>query len=393
MKQFFEMLEASHNLNYWIYDKNGKLLESNCNSSAIEAFFSAGVSGKQEMLLRGQESYLPVLLGLPLGLVWIATFEKQGEQLLRCSVLGPALHTEISLRDMEEAFVTYPIPSKWKNDFIQILRNLPVLSITSLTRVAVMLHYQVTGEKISNLDVQSLVKPEITEDAKKRVAFRETYMMEQKLLAHVREGNLNFHPTISEAQGLNTKYLINKETNLNQLNTNLIIFTSLCARAAIESGILPDIAYSIAENYTQRLSFSESVTHSESIGHAMYREFIQLVHDNKQRTNMDKPIRNCCDYIGLHLEDELSMEILSHRVGYTPNYLSQKFTQEMGMTPSDYIRKMRIDRACQLLITTDLPIPEIGLRLRFCNRGYFSAVFKELMGMTPVEYRKQYQSL
>ncbi len=391
--QFFEMLEASHGLSHWLYDKEGILLDTNCSSKAIEAFFSAGTGGKQEMLQLAASQRMPVLLGLPLGLVWIACFEKQGENLLHCHVLGPALHTEISLHDMEEAMELYHIPGDFRKDFLDIMRSLPVLSTTSLTRVAVMLHFAITAEKISALDVLSLVTPEIVSDAQKRVEYRETYMIEQKLLGNVRNGNLNFHPTIAEAQGLNSKLLITENTELPQLNQHLSIFTALCARAAIEGGILPDMAYALSENYIQRLTHSDSVSQSESIGFTMYRDFIQLVHDNSRRADLSKPIRNCCDYIGMHLEDELTMDILSHRVGYTPNYLSQKFTQELGLNPSDYIRKMRIDRACQLLITTDLPIPEIGLRLRFCNRSYFSAVFKELMGMTPVEYRSQYQSL
>ncbi len=393
ISHLFEMLHTSHGLNYWIYDNHGKLLENGCNSHALDAFFSAGANGKQEMLQRGQESSLPVLLGLPLGLVWIAAFEREQDTLKRCYVLGPALHTEVSLRDIEQVMITYHIPKNWQQEFVDIIRNLPVLSITSLTRTAIMLHYSITGEKISSWDVTSLVTPEITDQPDSRTKRRNTYLTEQKLLGNVRDGNLNFRVVLSEAQDLGDSVLLHTGSPLSDFNTSLTIFTALCARAAIEGGISPDVAYAMSESYIERIHTSESIKQSESIGHTMYREFIQLVHDAKQRTDLSKPIRNCCDYIGLHLEDELTMDILAHRVGYTVNYLSRKFTEEVGMPPSDYIKKVRIDRACLLLISTDLPIPEIGFRLRFCNRSYFSAVFKGLMGMTPVEYREQYQIL
>lgn len=389
----FEMLEASHGLNHWIYDGNGVYLESGSDSQALQAFFSAGTNGRQKMLQLGQESDLPALLGLPLSLVWVAAFEKEQGQLKRCYVLGPALHTEVSLREIREATETYRIPGSWQQEFAQIIRSLPVLSVTSLTRVAVMLHYGVSGEKIDPLDVISLASPENTSDALQRTERRRTYMAEQKLLSNIREGNLNFRDALAEAQALGPDVMILAETPLEQLNTSLTVFTALCIRAAIEGGMTPELAYAMGESYIQRIRSSESISQSERIGHTMYREFVQRVHDIRQRSDLSKPIRSCCDYIGLHLEDELTMDILARRVGYTVNYLSRKFTEEVGLTPSDYIKKVRIDRACLLLMTTDLPIPEIAFRLCFCNRGYFSSVFKKQLGMTPVEYRKRYQTL
>ncbi len=389
----FEMLEASHGLQHWVYDSSGVCLEAGSDSQALQAFFSAGTGGKQEMLQRGLESDMPVLLGLPLSLVWVAVFEKEQGNLKNCYVLGPALHTEVSHREIREAMQAYRIPENWQQEFTDIIRSLPVLSVTSLTRTAVMLHYAVTGDAISNLDVVSLAHPENTADAPVRTQRRHIYMAEQKLLSNVRTGNLNFRDALAEAQALGPGVMLMAPTPLAQLNASLTVFTALCIRAAIEGGITPEVAYSLGETYMQRIGSSNSLSQSEGIGHTMYREFIQMVHDAKQRSDLSKPIRSCCDYIGLHMEDELTMDILARRVGYTVNYLSRKFTEEVGLTPSDYIRKVRIDRACRLLMTTDLSIPEIGFRLQFCNRGYFSAVFKSQMGMTPVEYRRRYQTL
>ncbi len=393
VRLLFEALETSHSLMHWIYDHDGNCLETGSDSKPLQAFFSAGTGGKQEMLQRGQESDMPVLLGFPLGLVWVAAFEKEQGQLKNCYVLGPVLHTEVSLREIRQAMETYHIPKSWEQEFTNIIRSLPVLSVTSLTRVAVMLHYGVTGEKIDALDVVNLASPENSSDAAQRTGRRHTYMAEQKLLSHVREGNLNFRDALREAQALGPEVMILAGSPLEQLNISLTIFTSLCIRSAIEGGITPELAYAMGESYIQRIGSSESVSQSESIGHTMYREFVQMVHDARQRSDLSKPIRSCCDYIGLHLEDDLTMDILARRAGYTVNYLSRKFTEEVGLTPSDYIKKVRIDRACLLLMTTDLPVPEIGFRLQFCNRGYFSAVFKSQMGMTPVEYRKRYQNI
>ncbi len=385
-----ELLYTSHGLYHWLYDDKGTCLQTNSPGSALDAFFSAGTGGKQEMLLRGAAGEKPVLLGLPLGLVWAAAFEHRADGLYRCHVLGPALHTAITQRDIQQALETYHIPVSWQQEFADILHSLPVLSVAELTRTAVMLHSALTGEALAMADVLPLVAAEPADRDSPGAEVLHIHRAEQKLLDNVRKGHLDYQPALAQARALAPEGLLDAGDPA-PLRAALQVFCVLCVRAAIEGGVSPEMAYASGEKFATRLAGCSQPTQLESTGEAMYRDFIQRVYDTRQRTDLSRPIRSCCDYILLHTEEALTLEHLARRVGYTVNYLSRKFTQEVGMPPSDYIKKARIDRACLLLITTDLPVPEIAAQLRFCNRGYFSAVFKGQMGMTPVEYRQRYQ--
>ncbi len=387
----FEMLEASHGLIHWVYDPEGNCLASNSRSTALENFLEQG-AGKEAFLAHGHQSGAPLLLALPLGLVWVVVYERQEDKLQRCYVLGPALHTEVSMRGIVGALDKYKIPQDWKSGFMRLIQSLPVLSVTSLRRAAVMLYYAVTNEKINVLDILSITAdqekaPEIPSNRDRH----RTYLAEQRLLDNVRQGNLDYQSALSESATLSTGVRVKTDTPEVQVRTTQIVFISLCVRAAIEGGLIPDIAYSLGDSYIQRVNDAEDVNRMGAIGHEMYHRFIQLVHDSKARPQLSKPVQTICDYISLHIQEPLPLEDLAQRVGYSSSYLARMFHQEMGLSLTEHIKKARIQRACLLLTATQESIPEISRRLQFCNRGYFSRVFKEEMGVTPVEYRKEHQ--
>ena len=65
--------------------------------------------------------------------------------------------------------------------------------------------------------------------------------------------------------------------------------------------------------------------------------------------------------------------------------LTRLFKQAEGMTPQEYARTLRMERACELLGDTDLSMAEIAARLGFARQGSFSEAFKERFGATPQE--------
>lgn len=388
----FDMLAASHGLDHWVYNAQGECLRTSSKSMVLDTILAHG-GGKRELLEMGQAGNTPILLTLPLGLVWIVAFERQEDRLERAYVLGPAFHTEISIRGIVGALERYKIPQGWKLGFMDMMKKLPVLSISSLRRAAVMLHLAVNDEAISILDVifrETEPASDGTDQIERKDRHR-TYMAEQNLLNNVRKGNLDYQSALVEAGAISYGVQTKTSTSVDHVRISEIVFISLCVRAAIEGGLTPEIAYSTGDAYIQQINDTEDITRMGNIGHSMYQTFIQMVHNHKQKVVLSKPVQTCCDYINLHLEDELTMEMVSQRVGYTANYLAKRFTKEVGISPTQYIQRARIDRACQMLVTTPYSIPEISQRLHFCNRGYFSRVFKEQMGVTPVEYRNKNQ--
>jgi AraC-like DNA-binding protein len=73
----------------------------------------------------------------------------------------------------------------------------------------------------------------------------------------------------------------------------------------------------------------------------------------------------------------------------SPKYFSSFFSKTFTISFVQFINNYRIDQACILLKTTDLPILEIAFEVGFENISYFTKKFKELKGYTPKEYRKK----
>lgn len=96
------------------------------------------------------------------------------------------------------------------------------------------------------------------------------------------------------------------------------------------------------------------------------------------------PIR---EYIQEHYQDDITIHDISELFNITPNYFSQLFKKEVGMTFTEYVTTLRVDHACELLRQTDLPIAEIAEKSGYEDYFYFSRVFKKLMGISPSLYR------
>ena len=94
--------------------------------------------------------------------------------------------------------------------------------------------------------------------------------------------------------------------------------------------------------------------------------------------------------INAHIDDpDLNVERLSSEVGVSRAHLHRKMKDLIGMTPSDYIRNIRLKRACELLKRPDIEVTQVAYRIGFTSQPHFSSHFKRYTGFTPSEYREK----
>ena len=74
----------------------------------------------------------------------------------------------------------------------------------------------------------------------------------------------------------------------------------------------------------------------------------------------------------------------------SPVYVSRLFKQETGETFTDYITKVRIEKAKELLSYSAVKVYDVGRRTGYFNPRYFYRVFKNITGYTPSEYRREF---
>lgn len=82
------------------------------------------------------------------------------------------------------------------------------------------------------------------------------------------------------------------------------------------------------------------------------------------------------------------LKAVSREFNYSPAYVSVLFKRELGIHFNEYIRQLRIRVACDLLSSGDMSVDEIGFAVGYNNPAPFRSNFKELMRLTPTNYRR-----
>ena len=95
------------------------------------------------------------------------------------------------------------------------------------------------------------------------------------------------------------------------------------------------------------------------------------------------------DYLTEHYAQDFSMADLSARVGMTESSFSRFFSRTTGNSFTDFVNRLRINRACQLLMETDRYITNVCYDVGFNNVANFNRRFLQIKGMTPKEFRRQ----
>lgn len=95
-------------------------------------------------------------------------------------------------------------------------------------------------------------------------------------------------------------------------------------------------------------------------------------------------------YIDQNISNDLNIELLSEVVHMNRYYFSTFFKKYVGETPIQYITRKRVALAIHLLKTTNLNILDVATESGFNNAANFNRVFKQMVGRTPTEFRKEY---
>lgn len=93
-------------------------------------------------------------------------------------------------------------------------------------------------------------------------------------------------------------------------------------------------------------------------------------------------------YIRLHYSEDLTLNTLADLVYLNPNYLSNIFTQVTGGTLNKYIKQIRMEKAQELLLNTNMKVTDISQAVGYPNTSYFCKSFQKLYGTTPERFRQ-----
>jgi len=102
-----------------------------------------------------------------------------------------------------------------------------------------------------------------------------------------------------------------------------------------------------------------------------------------------EPVKEALLYMSQHLQEPISMADMALRLHLNASYFSVLFKEQVGATFSEYLSRLRIQRAKDLLVHTRLSVGEIAERVGYQTDKYFIKVFKSLENISPSRYRNQ----
>lgn len=207
---------------------------------------------------------------------------------------------------------------------------------------------------------------------------------ERALLDQIRMGNISLaQETLNELLGY-VFFASGSEIGSIRHRTREIVV--LLSRAVLTEGADPEEVFGL--NY----GFVDAIEQQQDINGIAYwmariaRRFADLVlymPNVPHGTVMRKAAR----YVRSHMSESMRLRDVASHVGLSPTYFSRLFAEEMRVPFVTYVNRARIDRARELLRTTDEPVTIIASEVGINDHSYFTKLFRRETGVTPSTYR------
>lgn len=203
----------------------------------------------------------------------------------------------------------------------------------------------------------------------------------EKVLANIAEIKEHYY----EGKGMLSDNLLRN----NQYH--FAIGTGIIARVCIDGGMKHNVAYTLSDIYIRRGDKCKEPQELIDLAGTMMLDFAGRMAEVRKEKIVSIHIRKAVDFIYANLHKPLTLKIAAKHVGLDPSYLSKLFAKEMGIPIKAYILKTRITTAQNILIFSDYSISKIAYSLGFSSQSIFSAAFRKITGITPLQYRNQYR--
>lgn len=188
-----------------------------------------------------------------------------------------------------------------------------------------------------------------------------------------------------ESDGWTFYFVLIRQANLQELWRELV--RTVGVTPALDPG-------GTAVRTLQRL-YSEARTNgidnsyqASSFVYSLMMELLQMKNAQwNERTAWPENIRSAAEHMEASFAEAVSLDDIAAAAGLSKYYFARLFLQTTGMSPMDYLTKLRIEKAVELLRGSKLTVDEIAKAVGYANGSYFSKVFRSRVGFPPGDFR------
>ncbi|MGH0053639.1 MAG: helix-turn-helix domain-containing protein, partial [Sphaerochaetaceae bacterium] len=193
----------------------------------------------------------------------------------------------------------------------------------------------------------------------------------------------------NELGGLKKDFKFNQYMQTMGVAIGHTILRTLTRRAVLRTGVQPGEIDYVTQMYALKMYTANNRQSHKMLQVRFLHDMCQLVNRYKMQANTSL-IRSTIKYIEMNLSNDLSLDVLAENTGTSKAHLSRRFKEEKGLTINQFIAKVRMEKAAELLISSRLSIQDISTYVGYLDGNYFVKVFKKQYGMPPSIYRKQH---
>lgn len=318
-------------------------------------------------------------------------------------VLGPVFTVPLSSQVMNKTLEMLDIPLDYREKLYECMCQTTITSPGQLAKHLSLLYLTLNGVEISpgviyhDSKVQLPENPDVDYRMKvlENQEIHNSYVYEVTMYQMVREGNVEklnqfFHD--HEDMKINEGHMA-----LSPLRHAKNIFITATSRVgfigAIPGGMDMEKAYQLMDDYIRRCEQLVNLEDVTRLQYTMVVDFCRRTGESKRPDKISTDIWQCMNYIRSHVYHPVTLEDLAAQLGRSTSYVRKHFQKEVGTTVGEFIINSKLEEAKTLLIYSEKTLAEISCDLCFSSQSYFHQLFKKAYGVTPMQYRRQGQTI
>lgn len=242
-------------------------------------------------------------------------------------------------------------------------------------------------------NAKEIVEEDLFNTADAQIPYMDQQRSERAVMECIQLGNLNL---LDEVLKSTTEIKTNphigtlSRNSTKQLQYLAIVAVTLASRGAISGGVPESIALALSDSYIQQVEQICQPEQLEVFYKDVFRGFCRIVHSHEAES-LSLPIRQCCDYMLLHLYTKVTLEELGQVCHLSPNYISDLFRKELKMGAIQYFHMQKLKLVAYFLLNTNLKVAEISALMNYCSQSKLTQRFREAYGVTPAQYRASHK--
>lgn len=316
-------------------------------------------------------------------------------------VVGPYVTHLVSRDDIDKKAEKYSLPPSTLLQIKEYFSYVPYIPDDSSIMIAVNCLGEVLFGSLENFTVinksnDTINYINITPSAKNTdennspllsiQTIESAYAMENELMDTISQGLLHkaemFFTNIKPSNMFETRIV----DRLRNAKNFMIILNTLARKAVEKGGVHPIYIDSVSTEFAIKIEAAQSLDECDELFAYMIKKYCRLVqkHSQKGYSLLVQKVITCID---TDITADLTLKTQAKLLNVNPSYLSTLFKKETGVTLTDYVNRRRVDRAKQLLKSSNAQIQNISQSCGIYDVNYFTKIFKKYEGVTPKEYR------